>query len=76
MNFKRVSNDQPTISFLTTLIEKNFPFISIIHQSNSEKPIFTKTNTVQSLHFPLKITEISLLKTGKIEPLFPETPQA
>ena len=75
MNFKRVSNDQPTISFLTTLIEKNFPFIPIIHQSNSEKPNFTKTNTVQSLHFPLKITEISMLKTGKFEPLFPETPQ-
>ena len=76
MKFKRFPNDQPTMCSFTRMIQKNFPFISIIHESNSETPVSTKTNTVQSLRFTLKITEISMLKTGKFEPLFPETPQA
>ena len=54
MNFKHPFDNQPIIASLTLLIEKSFPFFSIIYQTSSIKPTYIIPNTVQTVYFLLK----------------------
>ena len=74
-NFKQTFNKKPTVVSCATLIQENSPFFSFSYQTNSEKPTFMKSSTVQTLQFPLKFTKILLLKSGKHKTFFAEKPQ-
>ena len=75
MNFKLSFNDQPNIASFTTLIERNFHFLSFIYQKISKKSDYDKPNTVQTLRFPLKIEKLICLKLEIKNLFFAETPQ-
>ena len=63
------------MSSFTTLIEKNFPFISSEYQKNSKKPTNNKPSTVQTIHHPLKNTKTVLFETENHAPRLAEIPQ-
>ena len=70
MNFNHSFNDQRAFDSCSKLIEKIFLFFSFFLRNRFKKVNLIKTNTVQPLHFPLKITKILLPKIEDHEPQF------
>ena len=76
MNIKHPFIDKLTTASFTTVLEKIIPLFSFAYQKNSEKPTYNKTNTLQTLHFPLEKIKTLLPKTENSEPFFSELYQA